>query len=163
MRNTPAGNEVRQAGFRSCGPTRRSKRREGPPNLKASRGRGRMERRTTSTVVACSNAGMAQTRREIRRDSLLHVLTQPFPADKGHSYETNLMLQSMALDRWSQVTIYVSYERGKRNPDLATAMSLSVLYDLTLNKLFPQQVVALNSCLKKRQRMLAVWRRTQQR
>jgi DNA-binding XRE family transcriptional regulator len=58
-------------------------------------------------------------------------------------------------------SVLSSYERGKRNPDLATAMSLSALYDVPLNKLFPQQVGALNTCLKKRQRMLAVWRRTQ--
>jgi DNA-binding XRE family transcriptional regulator len=29
-----------------------------------------------------------------------------------------------------------SYERGKRNPDLATAMSLSTLYDVPLNRLY---------------------------
>jgi DNA-binding XRE family transcriptional regulator len=51
------------------------------------------------------------------------------------------------------------YERGKREPDLVTAMSLSTLYDLPLNKLFPQQVGVLNLRLKKRERMLAVWRR----
>jgi transcriptional regulator with XRE-family HTH domain len=58
-------------------------------------------------------------------------------------------------------SVLSSYERGKRNPDLASAMSLSALYDLPLNRLFPQQVGALNTCLKKRRRMLAVWRRTQ--
>jgi DNA-binding XRE family transcriptional regulator len=53
-----------------------------------------------------------------------------------------------------------SYERGKRNPDLATAMSLSTLYDAPLNRLFLEQVGALNTCLKKRRRMLAAWGRT---
>ena len=52
------------------------------------------------------------------------------------------------------------YERGERNPDLVTAMSLSVLYDLPLNKLFPQRIGAVNAFLKKRERMLGEWRRT---
>jgi DNA-binding transcriptional regulator YiaG len=51
------------------------------------------------------------------------------------------------------------YERGTREPDVITAMTLSILYDLPLNKLFPQQCV-LNRCLKKREGMLAAWRRT---
>jgi len=51
------------------------------------------------------------------------------------------------------------YERGKREPDLVRAMSLSILYNLPLQKLFPQRVGALNGCLKKRKRALAKWRR----
>ena len=66
--------EVRQAGFGSCGPTRRSERREGPPNLRPSRRRGRVDGRTTSTMAACSNAGMAQTRREICLVGILPAL-----------------------------------------------------------------------------------------
>jgi DNA-binding XRE family transcriptional regulator len=54
------------------------------------------------------------------------------------------------------------YERGTREPDVVTAMTLSLLYDLPLNKLFPRQGT-LNRLLKKRERMLAAWRRTCQR
>jgi len=54
------------------------------------------------------------------------------------------------------------YERGTREPDVVTAMTLSLLYELPLNKLFPQRG-ALNRRLKKRERMLAAWRRTCQR
>ncbi len=50
------------------------------------------------------------------------------------------------------------YERGTREPDVVTAMTFSLLYDLPLNKLFPQRV--LNRRLKKRERMLAAWRRS---
>jgi DNA-binding XRE family transcriptional regulator len=50
------------------------------------------------------------------------------------------------------------YERGTRDPDVVTAMTLSLLYNLPLNKLFPQRG-ALNRRLKKRERMLAAWRR----
>src|SRR5713226_642724 len=39
------------------------------------------------------------------------------------------------------------YERGTREPDVVTAMTFSLLYDLPLNKLFPQRV--LNRRLKK--------------
>ena len=46
-----------------------------------------------------------------RRDCPQHVLAQPFSADKVHSYETNLILQSIALDKWSQVTIYAKPSR----------------------------------------------------
>ena len=55
------------------------------------------------------------------------------------------------------------YERGKRNPDLVTALSLSTLYDLALNTLFPQQVGALNARLKEQKRMLKMRQRTRQR
>ena len=55
------------------------------------------------------------------------------------------------------------YERGERNPDLVAAISLSILYDLPLNKLFPQRIGAVNALLKKRERMLGEWRRTCQR
>ena len=54
------------------------------------------------------------------------------------------------------------YERGTREPDVVTAMILSLLYDLPFNKLFLQRGV-LNRRLKKRGRMLAAWRRTCQR
>jgi hypothetical protein len=50
------------------------------------------------------------------------------------------------------------YERGTREPDVVTAMTLSFLYDLPLNDLFPLQG-ALNRRLKKRERMLTAWRR----
>ena len=43
-------------------------------------------------------------------------------------------------------SVLSSYEWGKRNPDLVTAMSLSTLYDVPLNRLFPQQIVAISSC-----------------
>ena len=51
---------------------------------------------------------------------------------------------------------------GTREPDVVTAMTLSLLYDLRLNKLFPRQGT-LTRLLKKRERMLAAWRRTCQR
>ncbi len=53
-----------------------------------------------------------------------------------------------------------SYERGEREPGLETAMSLSTLYDLPLERLFPQRIGALKRCLKERKRMLVAWRRT---
>jgi transcriptional regulator with XRE-family HTH domain len=54
------------------------------------------------------------------------------------------------------------YERGTREPDVVTAMTLSTLYDLPINKMFPRPGT-LNRRLKKRERMLAAWRRTCQR
>jgi transcriptional regulator with XRE-family HTH domain len=50
------------------------------------------------------------------------------------------------------------FERGTREPDVVDAMTLSLLYDLPLNRLFPRRG-ALNRRLKKRERVLAVWRR----
>jgi hypothetical protein len=60
----------------------------------------------TKTVVA-----LPTSRTTGRRDSALHVLRQPFTADKVHSYEATLILQSITLDRWSQVTIYAKPSR----------------------------------------------------
>ena len=54
------------------------------------------------------------------------------------------------------------YERGKREPDLVRAMSLSIMYNLPLQKLFPQRVGALNRRLKKRESALAKWRRARE-
>jgi hypothetical protein len=51
-------------------------------------------------------AALHSSRTTGRRDSALHVLTQPFTADKVSSYVRRQMLQPMALDRWSQVTIH---------------------------------------------------------
>jgi hypothetical protein len=60
----------------------------------------------TKTVAALHNS-----RTTSRRDSALHVSTQPFTADKVHSYWDTVILQSIALDRWSQVTIYAKPSR----------------------------------------------------
>jgi transcriptional regulator with XRE-family HTH domain len=57
-------------------------------------------------------------------------------------------------------SVMSSYERGEREPGLETAMSLSTLYDLPIEELFPQRVGALNRRLRERKRMLATWRRT---
>ena len=51
------------------------------------------------------------------------------------------------------------YERGKSNPDMETAMRLSILYNLPLKILFPHQDGALNTYLKKREKMLKMWRK----
>jgi transcriptional regulator with XRE-family HTH domain len=50
------------------------------------------------------------------------------------------------------------YEAGRSDPDVVTAMILSVLYEPPLNRLFPRQG-ALRRHLKRRERMLAAWRR----
>ena len=60
----------------------------------------------TRTIVA-----LPTNRTTGRRDSALDVLTQPFRADKVHSYQTTLILQPIILDRWSQVTIYAKPSR----------------------------------------------------
>lgn len=57
-------------------------------------------------------------------------------------------------------SVLSSYERGEREPDLKTAMSLSTLYDLPPERLFPQRVGALNRRLKERKKVLVAWRRT---
>jgi hypothetical protein len=46
---------------------------------------------------------------------------------------------------------------------IETVLLLSTLYDVPLNTLFPQQVGALNACLKEQKRMLKMWQRTRQR
>jgi putative transcriptional regulator len=76
---------------------------------------------------------------------------------------TGLSQKDVAFIIGKTRSVLSSYERGKRNPGFLTALSLSTLYDVALNKLFPQQVGALSACLKKRQRMLTVWRRSRQR
>jgi len=90
--------------------------------------------------------------------------TDPLPNKlRDARLRTGLSQSDVAYIIGKTRAVLSSYERGKRNPDLATAMSLSVLYDVALNKLFPKQVGVLNTCLKRRQRLLAVWRRTRQR
>jgi hypothetical protein len=60
-------------------------------------------------MITKTVAALHTNRTTGRRDTALHVLTQPFTADKAPSYklcEDTLMLLPMALERWSQVTIY---------------------------------------------------------
>lgn len=88
--------------------------------------------------------------------------TDPLPNKlRAARLRTPLSQEDVAFVIDKPRSILSLYERNKLEPDMETAMRLSALYDLPLNGLFPQKVGAIDTCLKKRRRMLAVWRRTQ--
>jgi len=51
------------------------------------------------------------------------------------------------------------YERGKREPDAGTALTLAVLYGIPLERLFRRRVRSLHAHVRRRESALAKWRR----